>query len=403
MPSFSIGDPGWKADPGPQLAHLRAAGPLAPIHVPFLGRIAMTTTHAAAERVLKDKDGFVSNPATAGLKKSLAPRWTPRRVRLLMRNMLLQDEPDHRRLRRLVDTAFARVGVAALAPAIEAQTTARLDRVDPAGFDLMTALARPLPLDAIALLLGVPRRDLPAFEAASRRIAHAEGGLAMLWALLTLGPLTDFVEGKIAAARAGDAVAVAPDGLIAALVEAEEEGDWLDAEELTAMALTLLMAGSETTTHLITGGAWALLTHPEQRARLREEDVSIEETVEELLRWLSPVMITKPRFAAADTAVEGAPVKRGDMVTGGLIAANHDPAKWEDPARLDLGRKPAGHLAFGAGIHFCLGLSLARLEAQIALRQLFERFPDLALTEEPVWTARPGIRSMRALRVKPGV
>lgn len=264
----------------------------------------------------------------------------------------------------------------------------------------MTALAKPLPLAAISHLLGLPEDQQPVFERLAAPLSQRLSGLNMLSMLWGLGGLVKDIERRIDAARAGDERLVLQDGLIAQLVKAEEAGERLDGDELVAMILTLLVAGHETTTHLISGGAWALLSHPDQRERMTAAEVSIEDAVEELLRWLSPVMQTKARYAARDGEIDGSPYARGERVTAFLLAANHDPARWPDPERLDLGRKPAGHLSFGAGIHFCLGLQLARLEAATALRRLFERFPTLRLAGEPVWTTRLGVRGFERLRLR---
>ena len=398
-PSLDLNAKALKSEPGPVLARIRAKSALAEARIPLLGAIVLTTTHRAAETMLKDRAGFVSNPATAGLSGGAVPAWLPKRFKLLGKNMVLYDEPDHKRLRGLVDLAFARRGVAEMRAPLERETEALLDQVDPSGFDIVSALARPLPLSAISALLGLPEKGKRRFEALARPLSQGFSGLAFVRALWTLGGLVREIERLIAAAKAGDDAEVAPDGLIALLAAAEGEGERLDAEELTAMILTLLIAGHETTTHLISGGVWALLTHPEQLARLKSGEVSVPEAVEELLRWLSPVMLTKARFAAQDGELDGAPIKRGERIAACLIAANHDPARWEDPERLDLGRKPAGHLAFGAGIHFCLGLTLARMEAEIAFSKLLERFPDLQLAGEPEWTKRPGVRGFDKLPV----
>lgn len=402
--TIRLGSPALKRDPAPALERLRAAGPLARARMPLVGPVRLTTSHAAAEELLKDRERFVSNPATAGLDARPLPGWLPKRFQLLAKNIVLYDEPDHRRLRGRIDHAFARRGLAELRPALEAEADKLIAALDPGGFELVDGLARPLPLAAISALLGLPEGERDLFERLAGPLSGGGSTLSLLLGIWRLGGLLDDLRARIAAARAGDARLAHPDGLLAALAAPREgeigRGGEIDDDELLAMILTLLVAGHETTTHLIAGGVWALLTHPEQLQRLRSGEVSIEDAVEELMRWLSPVMVTKPRYSAGDTTIGGAEIKRGEKAMACLLAANHDPARWEEPERLDLGRKPAGHLGFGAGIHFCVGLNLARLEAQIALSRLLARFPKLRLEGEPVWNKRPGLRGMARLRLR---
>lgn len=398
-----LDSPSLKQAPGPWLEQFRAEGALGDVRAPLIGRFRITTTHAGADELLKDRSRFVSNPATAGIDASVMPRWLPKRFHLLAKNIVLYDEPDHRRLRSRIDHAFARRGVAGMRQSLEQQTDALLDALEPSGFDIVSGLARPLPLAAISELLGLPPGERDLFERLAAPLSGGGGSLSLLLGVWRLGGLLDELRARIEAARAGDDSKVDPGGLLAALAtqsDEDGEGGALDEDELLAMVLTLLVAGHETTTHLIAGGAWALLSHPEELQKLRSGAVSIEDAVEELMRWLTPVMVTKPRFAAEHTTIEGAPIERGQRVIACLIAANHDPARWEDPERLDLSRRPSGHLGFGAGIHFCVGLNLARLEARIVLARLLERFPTLRLDGEPKWSKRFGLRGMTRLRLR---
>ncbi len=389
---IDIAAPSFKADPSVALAASRAAGPLAELRLPFIGAVALTTTCAGAEAVLKDQETFRmrARPDLAPV-----PWWAPRTIRLLADNMLLRDDPEHRRLRRLVDTAFQRREIAELAPKIDAAADRLLDGIAASGggFDVVARFARPLPLIVISDLLGLPETDREKFVAWGDAITSAGSPLGFWRALGGLRRLIGYLDNEIETVRRAPRL-----GLLSALVEVEAEGDRLSRDELVAMAITLLMAGHETTTHLIAGGAWALIAHPEARAAFRSDPAA---GVEELLRWLSPVMVSKPRIAARDVRIEGAPVKKGARVMASLIHANHDPARFAAPERLDLARRPTGHLAFGAGVHFCLGLQLARAEAATGLAKLFERFPALAEESPPAWSAKPGMRSAAAYRLTP--
>ncbi|WP_287091681.1 cytochrome P450 [Mesorhizobium sp.] len=194
-----------------------------------------------------------------------------------------------------------------------------------------------------------------------------------------------------------------PDRLIAALRDAETDGQRLSEDELVSMIFLLFGAGQETTTHLISGGLLALLSHEDQRRRLQSEPSLMPTCVEECLRYVSPVQMTKPRFATRDMVWQERQFRRGDMFAGFLTAANSDPAKFEDPHRFDITRHPNPHLSFGTGVHFCLGFQLARAEAAVAFERLVTRFPDMRLDtsgRKIEWRRRLGIRSLAQLPVR---
>jgi cytochrome P450 len=264
--------------------------------------------------------------------------------------------------------------------------------------DLMAEFCRDLPLSVICALLGLPGKDHDWFKAWL-------GGLtdtANVWAVLRAAPgVWRIVNYLRRVSRSGGRAHT--DGLIAALADAETESGKLSEDELVSMIFLLFGAGQETTTHLIAGGLWALLTHDEQRVRLVSDPKLIATTVEECLRWVSPVQMTKPRFARRDLEWQGLAFKRGDMFAACLSAANCDPAKFEEPHRFDVARHPNPHLSFGTGVHFCLGFQLARDEAAIAFERLLMRFPDMRLAVDPgeiVWRKRPGIRALAGLPVR---
>jgi cytochrome P450 PksS len=193
------------------------------------------------------------------------------------------------------------------------------------------------------------------------------------------------------------------DGLIAALRTAELDGGRLSEDEFVAMIFLLFGAGQETTTHLLGGGLLALITHSEQRSRLVEDMSRMPVAVEECLRYVSPVQFTKPRWAVRDMEFAGQRLRRGDSVAGFLAAANCDPAKFDEPHRFDTTRRPNPHLAFGTGVHFCLGFQLARAEAAVGFERLFTRFPKMSLDLDItaiVWRKRLGIRALASLPVR---
>jgi cytochrome P450 len=192
-------------------------------------------------------------------------------------------------------------------------------------------------------------------------------------------------------------------GLMTALVQAEQDGDRLSADELLAMAFLLLLAGHETTVHLIGGGTLALLGAPEQKAWLAADGSLLPSAVEELLRFVCPVHLAKPRYLGRDLEFRGRPLHRGDVVIPMLASANTDPARFHEPERLDVGRSPNPHVAFGTGSHFCLGAQLARVEALVVTERLFRRFPKLSLAVPPGalrYTGRLGIQALTALPVR---
>jgi cytochrome P450 len=311
-------------------------------------------------------------------------------------SILDMDGDDHMRLRKLVSRAFTVRRVGDLRPRVEAITAALLDGLaDPV--DLIEHFAYPLPITVICELVGVPEADRRAWRDWGR-------------ALVSMNPesvpgavraMVDHVKDLIRRRRAEPA-----DDLLTALVHAQEEdGDRLSEDELVTMVFTLVMAGHETTAHLIGNGTLALLTHPDQLALLLREPELWPTAVHELMRFCGPVHITRLRYAAQDVELGGVPIRAGEAVQAVLVSANFDPREYTDPERLDVTRRPAGrgegHVGVGHGTHYCLGAALARQEGEVALRALFERFPGLALdTDEPSWVPVPGMRRLAQLPVR---
>jgi cytochrome P450 len=319
--------------------------------------------------------------------------------------MLFRDPPDHIRLRALVSKAFTPRVVETLRPRVQAITDRLLYRVAGAGrMDVIEDLAYPLPVTVISELLGVPVGDNDLVKGWSRDVARALDAIA-----LPVGP--DVIErGR----HASDEMTAyfrslleerrrrpGPD-LLSGLVEAEEAGDRLTEMELLATCILLYVAGHETTVNLIGNGVLALLRHPAEWRRLRDGPALLPGAVEELLRYDGPVQRTG-RMAARDAEISGVAIPAGTLVLGLVGAANRDPAQFVEPDRLDVTRDEPRHLAFGSGIHYCLGAPLARLEAQVAIGTVLRRFPGLALdVERPAWRPSSTLRGLEALPVALG-
>lgn len=397
---FDIVSARFKADPAPTFAAMRAAGPVIPIRLPFVGRAWVTTTHEATLAMVKDNGLFVQEGRNAG-KSGVAgfAWWLPKSIRTLANNMLQKDEPDHRRLRKLVDGAFARRGVLAMRPGVERVADAILDRLASRDeIDLVGDYARQLPLAVICDLLGLPDEDRAEFSALAAQALSINNAIGLILAAPAFGKMLDYSRRQIEACRH----APRP-GLIGELVRAEEAGDKLDEEELLTMIVLLLIAGFETTRHLIADGVIFLDRHPVQKAWLLADPAArIERAVEELARYASPVQSTKPRYVARDAEFFGARLKRGEVILALLASANSDPAVFDAPDELRLERFPNPHLVFSSGVHFCLGMQLARVEAQCALARLYARFPDLALADPDRidWIERLGLRGPKKLCIR---
>jgi cytochrome P450 len=388
----------FKRDLFPTFAAMRAAGPVVPIKIPLLGRCWATTTYEATLAMVKDNDLFVQEGRHAGKPGLVGGMqwWMPRSLRPLTNSMLLKDEPDHRRLRKLVDRAFARRDVLAMRGGIERIADRLLDGL--AGrdsVDLANDYARRLPMAVICDLLGVPDEDRDAFSGWTRSVLTMKNAFGLFRAMGSLDKLIAYVRGQIEQSR----IAPRP-GLIGELVQDEEDGDKLDEHELLSMVALLLVAGFETTTHLIGDSIVALEQHPEQKAWLLADPADrMERAVEELARYNTPVQSTKPRYVSRDAGFFGQSLHRGDQIIAYLAAANADPAQFDRPEALLLDRFPNPHMVFSSGIHFCLGMQLARVEAQTALSRLYARYPDLQIPapDQVDWIEQFGLRGVRSL------
>jgi len=384
-------------DPAATVARLRAMGAAVETHFPIVGRVWVTTTYEAAARVLKDSDVFSlrkEGGALAGLRW-----WMPKLVQTLASNMLTMDEPDHTRLRSIVDEAFRRRAVLDMEPRIRAIAEELAGGLFDQGStaDLVARYAQILPLSVICELLGLPETDRPTFIAWANSLGRVNSAVGFLSVLPAFGKMRRYMAERLQAVRAQGG-----EGLIAELVRVEMEGGRISHDELLSMLFLLLNAGSITTTHLISGAAFELLRDPARRDWLMQDPGRMALAVEEFLRFVSPVQFSKPRYVREDVELEGIRLKKGDRIMAMIVAANLDSAANEYPERLDLARRPNRHMSFGTGIHFCLGHQLARIEAACALQALFARWPGLKLGVEPSairWHRRPGLRSIAELPV----
>ena len=388
-------------DPGGAVATLRASGPAVATRFPMVGKVWITTTHHATARVLKDSSTFTvrkEDGAIAGLRW-----WMPALVSTLANNMLGTDEPDHTRLRSIVDEAFRRRAVLDMKPRIHTIADGLAERLFAQGSpaDLVARFAQILPLSVICELLGLPEADRPTFIGWANSMSRMNSAIGFLSLIPAFKKMRRYMEERLRVAREEGG-----DGLIAELVRVEMEGRRISPDEMVSMLFLLLNAGSLTTTHLIGGAVYELLRDPARRDWLAADWSRAGLAVEEFLRFVSPVMFSKPRFVRQEVDLDGVRLKKGDRIMAMIVAANMDEQVSTQPGRLDLERKPNRHMSFGTGIHFCLGHQLARLETACALEALFTRWPKLKLAIDPAditWQKRPGLRALVKLPVAAGV
>lgn len=358
----------FKQDPWPVLADLREHAPVSEVRV---GRKKawLITRHEDATAALKHPHLVKDRLRALGVGG--LPSWLPAVVHAVSRNMLDLDDPDHRRLRALVQPAFNPRLVERLRGRVETLSEELLDRIARRGStDLIADFAAPIPTTIIAELLGIPVADRHRFRRWTERIVVADAsGWAMVRAVPSLIAFIRYLRRLIVAKRAEPG-----DDVVSALIEAEAEGDRLSRDEVLAMAFLLLVAGHETTVNLIGNGVLALLDHPAELEKLRADPSLIATAVEEILRFAGPLMIATERYASEDLVIGTAAIARGSLVYVCVASANRDSAVFPEPDRLDVARQPNRHLAFGDGLHFCLGSALARMEGQVAIASLLRRF-----------------------------
>ncbi|MCQ9136155.1 cytochrome P450 family protein [Streptomyces hilarionis] len=364
-------DPGFLQDPYPAYAAIRSTCPVQAVPGPD-GRVSyLVTGYAEAREALgdarlsKDTAAFFAGKAS---RRRLHPA--------VAHTMLASDPPRHTRLRALVTKAFTTGAVTGLRPFIEAVTDTLLDRWRVGvPFDFVDGLAAPLPVLVICELLGVPHEDRADVRRWSAEL-FAAGEPDVIDA--ASHAVADYMTALIAAKRLDPG-----DSLLDRLIRARDADDRLSEDELVSLAVLLVVAGHETTTDFLACAALALLRHPAELDRLRGDPGEVPAALDELLRFDSPVSTATFRFTTRDVTLGGADLPAGVPVLIALGAANRDPERFPDPDRLDLDRDAAAHLGFGHGIHRCVGASLAKAEAEIALRQVLTRFPAIRLAVAP--------------------
>jgi len=385
---FNPWDEAYRANPYP---HYKPLYGRPPVVLQLMFPLALVGNYADVAAILRDHERFSSN-------------WPKNNVlmdpqRDLFGNaatVLTSDPPTHTRLRRLVSRAFTPKRIKDLEPQIREITDTLLDRAETRGeLEVIADLATPLPVMVIAQMLGIPGKDYAKFKHWSDRAIERRNvppGTPMPAEIRTaINDLTAYLAAEIEKRRHHPA-----DDLIGALVAAHEENEALSAEEMLAFVILLLVAGNETTTNLIGNGLSALGRNPDQLELLRQDPALVPRAIEEMLRYDGPVQATG-RYLTSEVDISGTVLKPGMVTIVMLAAANRDPAQFPDPDRFDITRDPNPHVAFGDGIHFCLGAALARLEGAIAFSSALRRFPTLRLAQPDATVAYKGSYFLRGL------
>lgn len=397
---FNPLEPSYMADPAP---HLRDQLEHAPVQQTLVGPWVIFR-HADVFRVLRDPNLSVDDKNATETERAETFDAFIEEHGLEIdpdnSSMLNSDPPDHTRLRRLVSQAFKPRTIENQRPRIQEMVDATLDRMEAAGGgDVVTELAFPLPFDVITEMLGMPEADSNQIRDWSAALVKTLDPIvsdediqqALLAEVAMDAHLDEVIEWK----RTNRA-----DDILTAMIDAEEDGDRLSTKELRDQVSLLFVAGHETTVNLIGTGIFELMRHPDQHRDLVEDPSLDANAVEELLRYVAPVQFSR-RIATADIEIDGQMIPKGSFVMTCLATANRDPRHWgETGEELNLRRDGAGqHLSFGSGAHYCLGASLAKLEAQVAIGSFVRRFPDAELSGELVWNGRINLRGLDNLPV----
>lgn len=393
----------FKAEPQKTWIQLQALGPVVTTRVPLMGRVALTTRYAESRIVLRDTDRFTLDAKQVGHKRSAGMRWwVPGLLRPLADNLLTKEGDEHRALRQRVDYAFRRARLDQLTHYIDDVAEQRIEHFSRqlqrhGKADFVSNIARPMPQQVISTLLGLNTQTQSIDNSLNKALSvlgSVRGALDLFRAVPAIRTITRKLKVEIQQRRA------APESdLLSELVSAQGDGRALTDDELLSMVFLLYVAGHETTTHLMSLSLWTLLNGTMHH--VREHLPLSEKSVTELLRYTSPVQITKPRFAMEDQLLGNAMIKRGETVSVLVGAVNHD-ANWiEEPGTLNFDRPSIKHLGFGGGAHVCLGMHLALRETVTIINALLLRHPNLTLdpTKHPTWTRRVGIRAMESLQL----
>jgi cytochrome P450 len=389
---LNITSSAFKENPYAVFTDMRTHNPVQKVPMPGNREAWLITNYSSGESALRDPR-FVKNLHSALSAEEIEERFPVQQQgpALFSQQMLGTDPPDHTRLRSLVNLSFTPRLIEHMRGRIQTITDELLDAIqDQKEVDLIDTFAFPLPILVISEMLGIPAKDRNRFRAWSNLILDATGDPEAFKKPEIRAGMSQFygyLRELIAEKRQHPA-----EDLLSQLIVTETAGDKLAEGELVSMVFLLIVAGHETTVNLIGNGVLALLTHPDQLEKLKQDPGLIKPAIEEFLRYRSPIMTSTNRWAREDVTIGDQQIKRGEQVLIVLAASNHDPAEFNDPEELDITRPENRHLAFGKGIHFCLGAPLARLEGQIAISTLLKRLPELKLNADPQdlhW--RPGL------------
>lgn len=377
---------------------MRQDAPVCQVKLTRTADAFLITRYGDVVDALKDPR-IAKNPANARPKTGKRSGiWMPKLFDTLQNNMLNSDEPDHRRLRNLVHKAFTPRMLNELEPRIQQIADQLLDSaLQETKFDLIEKFALPLPINVIAEMIGIPQEDRKKFFKLTAKIIVTPTPLNMIKAIPSISRYLKYIQ-KLADKRRVDP----QDDLMMALVQAQDGDDRFTDEEVQGMAFLLLVAGHETTVNLIANGALALMTHSDQMMQLREDPALVECAVEEFLRYNGPLQTTEYSYAKEDITLHNITIPQGARVLPALMSANRDEQAFDHADELDITRSPNKHLAFGHGIHYCLGAPLARMEGRIAFSTLLERAPDLRLNidvDRIRYRTVPMLRRLEALPV----
>jgi cytochrome P450 len=404
MTQHDLDSPEFLANPYPVFDRLRTSDPIFWSEANsywILTRYADIVTQIQNANLSSNRIGAHASRMPREAKEYFRPFFT-----LVSSWMLMVDPPDHTRLRGLVNKAFTPRVVENMRVLVQDLVNQMLDAVQEQGrMDVIADLANPLPATVIAELLGVPGADHQQFKKWSDDVAGALSGIdsgatreelqaLYITAQKSVLELSSYFRDRVIELRRQP-----KENLLSALVQAEEQGDRLTEDELFANCVLLMIAGHETTTNLIGNGLLALLQNPNQQEMLTQNPDLISSAVEELLRYESPVQ-KMGRIALADIQIGDKQIQKGQLIVFSFAAANRDPEVFALPNQLDLARKPNRHLAFGHGLHYCVGAALARLEGQITINTVLSRMPKLRLaTENLEWHRNFTLRGLKSLRV----
>ncbi|MFI9531631.1 cytochrome P450 [Nocardia fusca] len=378
MNQFDLWGEQMRVDPLPTLAQMRAEAPIVRLFNPHQEAPEWRVTrYADVVELLRDRR-FSKD------KRKLSDQARSRYFRVtefdrLDKHMLYADPPEHSRMRALVAKAFTPRRISQLRPRIAEATESLLDLAEQQdSVDLLGTLAFRLPITVLVELIGVPIEDQERFREWTRILIAppSEGNFDALRRMAI--EFQQYLEEFLALRRRHPR-----DDLTSALIEAQTHGDRLSSVELMSMVFLLIAAGFETTGNLIGNGVWALLRHPAQLRRLHDTPELIEPAIEEVLRYCPPVANSTGAFPLTDVEFRGTVIPAEELVVASLLSAHHDDERFPEPDRFDITRTPNQHLGFGHGLHFCLGSSLAKLEAEVAIGTLVQRFPRLGFAADP--------------------